>query len=412
MAALLSSPSTRRPGRAIAMATAGLLALAACGSRDGAQASSDEQPQTQQQQAAEVDTVTVQPQAVGSVRSLPGRATPFAEAEIRPQVSGLIERRLFTEGQQVEAGEALYKIEDSEYAAAVESARASLARAEATAETTRETAKRFERLANINAVSQQAYDEAVASAKQAEADVGIQRAALQRARIDLARTQVRAPIDGQIGRSNFTQGALVTASQSQPLARVVQLDPIYVDMTAASSEVLNWRQDVASGKIQTTGDTSAVPVTVRFENGSEYPLRGNLEFSEVSVDEDAGTVIVRAQLPNPDGIILPGMFVKAEFSAGTLEGAYLVPQRAVQRTPRGEPYALIVSEEGTAKRAMLEIQEARDSDWLVTGGLEPGQQVITSGFQYVREGAPVEVASPDAASMTAMTREDTSVTPE
>ncbi|WP_300379206.1 efflux RND transporter periplasmic adaptor subunit [Henriciella sp.] len=411
MAAPLSSPRTRRPGRvAISAIIAGTLVLTACGSGESGEASS--QQQAPQQQAAKVDVMTAQPETVGSVRSLPARATPFAEAEIRPQVSGLIEKRLFTEGQQVEAGEALYQIEASEYSAAVESARASLARAQATAETTNETAKRFKRLAEINAVSQQAYDEAVAAAKQAEADVGIQRAALDRARIDLARTKVRAPIDGQIGRSNFTQGALVTASQAQPLARVVQLDPIYIDMTAASSEVLNWRQDIAAGRIQTTGDESAVPVTVRFENGSEYPLRGNLEFSEVSVDQEAGTVIVRAQVPNPDGIILPGMFLKAEFSAGTLNDVYLVPQRAVQRTPKGEPYALVVTEEGTASQAMLEIEGARGADWMVTGGLEPGQKVITSGFQNVRSGAPVDVSSSAPSNMTAMNSEDTPATPE
>ncbi len=365
-----------------------------------------------QQQAPKVDTITAEQTTVESVRSLPARVQPFAEAEIRPQVSGLIQSRLFTEGQQVEEGEALYQIEASEYAAAVESAEAALARAEATAENARQDAKRLERLANVNAVSQQTYDQAVAAQKQAEADVGMQKAALQRARIDLARTKIRSPISGQIGRSRFTPGALVTASQAEPLARVVQLDPIYVDMTAASSEVLKWRQDVAQGQIQTIGEGQVVPVTVRLEDGEEYPIRGKLEFSEVSVDQEAGTVIVRAQVPNPDGLILPGMFVKAEFSAGQLEGVILVPQRAVQRTPKGEPYVFVVSDEGTAEQAMIETDGTQGSDWIVTSGLESGQRVIVSGFQRVRAGAPVEVAGPDPSNMTAMTREAKAVTPE
>ncbi|WP_158085710.1 efflux RND transporter periplasmic adaptor subunit [Henriciella aquimarina] len=393
------------------MSAFALLSLAACGSGHEQSAGGGGQQQMQQQ-APKVDTITAEQTTVESVRSLPARVQPFAEAEIRPQVSGLIQSRLFTEGQQVEEGEALYQIEASEYAAAVESAEAALARAEATAENARQDAKRLERLANVNAVSQQTYDQAVAAQKQAEADVGMQKAALQRARIDLARTKIRSPISGQIGRSRFTPGALVTASQAEPLARVVQLDPIYVDMTAASSEVLKWRQDVAQGQIQTIGEGQVVPVTVRLEDGEEYPIRGKLEFSEVSVDQEAGTVIVRAQVPNPDGLILPGMFVKAEFSAGQLEGVILVPQRAVQRTPKGEPYVFVVSDEGTAEQAMIETDGTQGSDWIVTSGLESGQRVIVSGFQRVRAGAPVEVAGPDPSNMTAMTREAKAVTPE
>lgn len=411
MSASISSQKWLRLGSG-ALLAASLAVLSACGSGDHGGAGGQEQSQGQQQPAPQVGTVTLETVSVGSIRSLPGRATPYAEAEIRPQVSGLIEQRLFTEGQQVEQGEPLYQIESSEYASAVESARASLARAEATAETARQTAKRFERLSETNAVSKQAYDEALAAAKQAEAEVGIQSAALQRARIDLSRTKIRAPIDGQIGRSSVTQGALVTANQAQPLARVLQLDPIYVDMTAASAEVLNWRQDIAAGRIRSTEEAAGVPVTIRFENGSEYPLRGELEFSEVSVDENAGTVIVRAQVPNPDGLILPGMFLKAEFSAGTLDNVFLVPQRAVQRNARGEPFAYIVDEDGIARQVMVDIQSAQDSDWIVTGGLENGQRLIVSGFQRVRGGAPVEATPADPSSMTAMHTDGADVKPE
>ena len=409
MAALISSLRNGHRKLAVALALPGLLALSSCGSGDSAQAATEQQMQPQ---AVSVEAIPLQPVSVESVRTLPGRATAFAQAEIRPQVTGLIEKRLFTEGQQVEEGDALYQIDRSEYISAVESARASLARAQATADTARETAGRFKRLSDINAVSQQSYDEAVASAKQAEAEVGIQKAALERAQIDLARTTIRAPIDGQIGRSNVTQGALVTANQTQLLARILQLDPIYIDMTAASADLLHWRQDVAAGRIRTSGESKGVPVTVRLENGSEYPIRGTLEFSEVSVDETAGTVIVRAHVPNPDGFILPGMFVKAEFSAGTLDNVYRVPQRAVQRTPKGEAYAYIVAEDGTAEQVIVEIQSADGSDWIVNGGLESGQQLIVSGFQMLRDGAPVKVTASGPSNMTAMNDRQSDVSPE
>lgn len=377
-----------------ALLSAALLMVAACGNGSGEGGEGAGQQQAQQM-ATRVEVINVEPTSIGSVRILPGRATPYAEAEIRPQVTGLIESRLFTEGELITQGQALYQIDADEYVAAVQSAQASLERAEATAATATQTALRFERLADINAVSQQSYDEADAAQKQAEADVGIQRAALQRTRIDLARTKVRSPIDGRIGRSAVTAGALVTANQATPLARVLQLDPIYIDMTASSAQVLSWKRDVAEGKIDTVGPTSgrsaAVPVTLEFENGEDYPLEGQLEFSEVSVDQQAGTVIVRAQFPNPDNLILPGMFVKASFAAGTYNDIYLIPQRAMQRTPQGQGYVFTVDDDGTAVRKDLTIQEANGSNWVVTEGLTPGDRVVVSGFQNVRPGAQVEV---------------------
>ena len=385
-----------------------LLALSACG---GDNASAGAVGQQMQPQAARVEVMKAQPESVGSVRVLPGRTTPFAQAEIRPQVTGLIQNRLFTEGEQVKAGQPLYQIDAAEYHAAVESAKAALARAEASAVTAQETARRFERLADINAVSQQSYDEAVAAAKQAAAEVGIQRAALERARIDLARTQVRAPIDGQIGRSSVTQGALVTANQATPLARILQLDPIYIDMTAASTEVLRWKQDVATGKIRTVGDTASVPVTVHFEDGTQYEHRGHIEFTEVSVDQEAGTVIVRAQVPNPDDLLLPGMFLKAEFAAGSYENVYLVPQRAVQRTPRGDAY-VFVAKDGVAEQRPIKIQESSDSNWIVTDGLSPGDAVIVEGLQSVRAGAPVQAINADGASLASLSGDSTGISPE
>ncbi|WP_084419668.1 efflux RND transporter periplasmic adaptor subunit [Henriciella litoralis] len=394
-----------------------LLGISACGgSNEAANAGAQQQQQAPGMQAARVEVVTVEPTSIGSVRELPGRATPYAEAEIRPQVTGLIESRLFTEGELVSEGQALYQIDADEYVAAVQSAQAALARAEAAAATAGETAKRFERLADINAVSQQSYDEAVAAQKQAEADVGIQKAALSRARIDLARTKVSSPIAGRIGRSNVTQGALVTANQPTSLARVLQLDPIYIDMTASSAEVLKWKQDVSQNKIRTVGPTSgrsaAVPVTLHFEDGTEYPERGTLEFSEVSVDMEAGTVIVRAQFPNPDNLILPGMFMKAHFAAGTYENVYVVPQRAVQRTPQGDATAFVVGPDNTAVVRQLTVQESNGSNWIVTDGFETGDRLVTSGFQNLRPGAPVTIIQKTDAEMTAMNGGQSAATPE
>lgn len=350
--------------------------------------------------AASVDVLEMHIQDVQSVRELTGRARAFAEAEIRPQVTGLIQSRLFTEGQQVSAGDALYQIDASEYRAIVESAEAALNGSEASAAAARETAERFRHLAEINAVSQQDYDEARASMLRAEASIGIDRATLSRARIDLQRTTVRSPIDGQIGRSTVTPGALVTANQSQSLARVLQLDPIYIDLTAASSEVLRWKQDVTQGRILTTAGTSDpvvtgtnVPVTISLENGSEYPERGQLGFSEVSVDENAGTVIIRAVVPNSDGLLLPGMFVTASFSAGLYEDVFLVPQRAVQRTPQGDAYVLIATPENMAEQRMVTILESNGNNWIVTSGLNDGDKLIVSGLQNARPGGSVTISA-------------------
>ena len=417
MVSNVSRHASSRPGIKAVIAGFALVGLAACGSGGEGGEGAPPQGQAQQQpQAVRVETMRVEPTSIGSVRILPGRATPYAEAEIRPQVTGLIESRLFTEGALVEKEQALYQIDADEYVAAVQSAQAAVDRANATAATAAETAKRFERLADINAVSQQSYDEAVAAQKQAEADVGIQKAALQRARIDLARTKVRSPIGGRIGRSAVTEGALVTANQATPLSRVLQLDPIYIDMTASSAQVLRWKQDVAQGKIETLGPTSgrsaAVPVTLQFENGEAYPQEGRLEFSEVSVDQEAGTVIVRAQFPNPDNLILPGMFVKASFAAGTYNDVYLVPQRAVQRTPKGDGYVFIAGSDGKAEQRPLTIQEANGSNWVVTGGLNPGDQVIVSGFQNVRAGQPVDVIGAQSGELAAANAATSATTPE
>ena len=364
--------------------------LASCGGSHEGGAAGPGGMQGQQQRAVSVTVLNAQSTTVESVRELSGRVHAYAEAEIRPQVSGLIQKRLFVEGQDVEEGEALYQIESSEYRAAVDSAAADLAGAEANAASARETANRFKRLAEINAVSKQEYDEAVAAAKRAEANIGIAKAALESARINLRRTTVRSPISGRIGRSNVTPGALVTANQSTALARVLNIDPVYVDMTAASSELLKWRRQVERGEILTTGDNESVPVTVQLENGETFNETGSLEFSEINVDEAAGTVILRAVVPNTDGLLLPGMFVKASFSAGALENIYLVPQRAVQRTQRGEPFVYVVGEGDMATQKILSVNGTQDGQWIVTSGPEDGDRIISSGFQNIQ--GPTQVA--------------------
>ncbi|MFT5776516.1 efflux RND transporter periplasmic adaptor subunit [Hyphomonas sp.] len=347
--------------------------------------------------AAPVDVMVVHRTSIESTRELPGRARAFREAEIRPQVTGLIKSRLFTEGELVSQGQALYQIDASEYAAAVNSAKAAVQGAEATAEAARQTAGRFERLAEINAVSRENLDQAVATQKQAEADVAIQKAALQRTNIDLSRTRVTSPIEGQIGRSTVTPGALVTENQAAPLAMVQQLDPIYLDLTAGSSKILGWKRDIAAGRIQSS-DGQSVSVSIKLEDGSTYSEPGRLEFSEVNVDESAGSVILRAVVPNPDGFILPGMYVNASFSAGTYDNVFLVPQGAVARTVKGDPTAMVVGKDGTAEMRNLTIVEAHGNDWIVSDGLEDGDKLIIGGLQKVRPGAPVMSVQPQTAS--------------
>tara|TARA_R110002072_G_scaffold81160_11_gene186020 strand:+ start:4211 stop:5428 length:1218 start_codon:yes stop_codon:yes gene_type:complete len=347
--------------------------------------------------AAPVDVMVVHRTSIESTRELPGRARAFREAEIRPQVTGLIKSRLFTEGELVSQGQALYQIDSAEYAAAVNSAKAAVQRAEATAESARQTATRYERLAEINAVSRESLDQAVAAQRQAEADVAIQKAALQRSNIDLARTKVTSPIDGQIGRSTVTPGALVTENQAAALAIVQQLDPIYLDLTAGSSKILGWKRDIAEGRIQSS-DGQSVSVSIKLEDGSTYSEPGRLEFSEVNVDESAGSVILRAVVPNPDGFILPGMYVNASFSAGTYDNVFLVPQGAVARTVKGEPTAMVVGKDGNAEVRNLTIVEVHGNDWIVSEGLEDGDKLIIGGLQKVRPGAPVMPVPPQTAS--------------
>ena len=369
-----------------ALMLASALLLSACGGSDNKAG-----PDATQFPTPTVETMTVRLTSVPNVIELSGRARAYAEAEIRPQVTGIIKERLFKEGDTVEKGQALYQIDAAEYAANVRSAEAALARAQATANVARETANRFERLSKINAVSEQEYDQAIASASEAEAEIGIQKAALDRARIDLARTKITSPIAGRIGRSSVTQGALVTQNQADPLAHVRQTDPIYVDLTVSSTRILTWRQQMDEGKIETT-DQNTIPVNIVLADGSAYPLPGNLEFSEVNVEESAGTVAVRVVVPNPDGLILPGMFVRANFVAGRYENVATLPQSVVTRTPTGEASVMVVGKDGVVEQRKITVEQNSDNTWTVLSGLSEGEKVVTSNLQSLRPGLKVNFA--------------------
>ncbi len=367
-----------------ALLLASTLLLVACGDKGAAQ-------QSAQPQLPSVETMTVRMTDVPNVIELSGRARAYAEAEIRPQVTGIISQRLFKEGDTVTKGQALYQIDAAEYAANVRSAEAALARAQATANVAREMAARFERLAKINAVSQQEYDQAAASASQAEAEIGIQKAALDRAKIDLARTRITSPIEGRIGRSS--QGALVTQNQIEPMARVLQTDPIYIDLTVSSARILEWRQQMAEGKIATKNGNT-IPVNVLLPDGSPYPLQGDLEFSEVNVEESAGTVAVRVVVPNPDGLILPGMFVRANFVAVYFENVATLPQSIVSRTPTGDATVMVIDADGTVRQRRITVEQNSDNSWTVLAGLTQGEQVATASLQSIRDGMKVDARSP------------------
>lgn len=336
-------------------------------------------------------SVRVQVVEVGPVArtiNLSGRAVAYREAEIRPEVSGLIVDRLFEEGQSVSKGTALYKIDSSRYAAEVESAKAGLSRAEAASKLADETLARFERLAGIRAVSQQEYEQALAAANQAKADIDIQRAAVDRTSIDYKRTTIRSPIGGQIGRSSVTTGALVTANQAAPLARVLLLDPIYIDMAVPSLQFLEFNRQLRNGEIQ-VDDAGAANVNVLLEDGRLYEHRGKIAFSEVSVDETAGSVTLRATVPNPDGTLLPGMYLQTSFTGSRFERATTVPQEAVIRTARGEAVVYISNEQGLVERRIIQIEGNLGDSWIVTEGLGLGEKIITSNLQIIREGIPV-----------------------
>ena len=351
-------------------------------------------------QAPAVTVMTVASGSVPMVTELPGRTTPYLIAELRPQVTGILTQRAFDEGSEVKAGQVLYRIDDAPYQAAHDSAKAALARAEANAQVARIKAERHAGLVKIDAVSKQANDDTQAALKQAQAEVAAAKAALDKARIDLDYTRLKSPISGRIGRSAVTPGALVTANQTQALATVQQLDPIYVDLTQSSADMLRMRAEIAAGRLQ-AGAKGEVPVKLILEDGSEYAVEGRLALSEVTVDEGTGSVTLRAKFSNADGVLLPGMYVRARLPQGTRSEAILVPHKALSRDPLGNALVMVVNAESKVEARPVKVAQSLASDWVVTGGLAAGERIIVEGLQKARPGAPVQAqeagATPAAA---------------
>jgi membrane fusion protein (multidrug efflux system) len=344
----------------------------------------------------EVAVVEVKPERVAITTELPGRISAYLVAEVRPQVGGIIQKRLFTEGSDVKAGDVLYQIDPATYQAALESAKAQLARAEANISTTRVRAERYKELVDIKAVSRQEYDDAVAALKQAEADIEAGRAAVETARINLGYTRVTAPITGRIGKSSVTVGALVTAGQGMPLAVIQQIDPVYVDVTQSSAVLLQLQRAMASGALKRDSANRA-RVKLILEDGTAYPQVGTLQFQDVTVDPSTGSFILRAIFPNPKRVLLPGMFVRAVLEEGVSEKALLIPQQGVSRDPKGNPVALIVDAENKVQQRLLTVVRTIGDKWLVSAGLAPGDRVIVEGMQKVRPGSSVKAVPLDAA---------------
>jgi membrane fusion protein, multidrug efflux system len=337
----------------------------------------------------EVGVITIAPRKVDITDQLPGRTTAFRVAEVRPQVTGIVLKRLFTEGSEVKAGQQLFQIDSGSYRASLSSAEASLKRAEAQAVTAKLLEERYAPLIAANAVSKQENDEAIAARARAEADVAAARAAVESARINVVYTQLLSPITGRIGRTLVTEGALVTSGQQGPLATVQQLDPIYVDITQSSTDMLRLQKQLANGDL-VKGDDDQAQVGLTLEDGTLYPERGSLKVSEASVDPGTGSVVLRAVFPNPRRELLPGMFVRAQLTRGTREQALLVPQRGVTRNPKGEATVLVVDADDKVLEKVVTADRAIGNDWLITAGLKAGERVIIEGLQKAKPGSPVK----------------------
>ncbi len=339
----------------------------------------------------EVGVITLASSTVSDVRSLPGRTSAFVIAEVRPQVTGIIEKRLFEEGSEVKAGQPLYQLDDAIYRAEHESRKAALAKAKATLQAAKLTADRTTELARIDAVSAQEAETAIATLEQATADVASAEAALRSAQVNLSYARITSPISGRTGKSNFTQGALVTANQDDPLTTVQQLDPIYVDLQQSSSELLQLRQDFGGANL----DQSA-PVVLMLENGRRYQHTGELKFAGVSVDPETGSFGLRAVVPNPERLLLPGMFVRAVLERGQRSDAVLAPQRAITRDPKGNGLAMVVTADNKVEQRLVTTARTIGDQWLIEKGLQAGERVVVEGIQKVQPGmtvTPVEAGA-------------------
>lgn len=381
-AASQSRPARRRDALLGGLALAAAFAVAGCEEKASAKGSEQGPPPT-------VSVVSLLPEAVTLNTTLPGRTAPYEVAEIRPQVGGVIRERKFREGQAVEAGEPLFQIDPAPYRAALASAEATLDRAEATLGQARVTVTRYRPLVQQNAVSRLDYDNAVATQRQAEADVASGRASVQTARINLGYTNITSPIEGRTGRAAVTVGALVTADQTTSLMTVTRLDPIYVDVTQPASTLLRLRRDMESGRLRRASDTAA-EVRLLMEDGTEYARPGQLQVSEVTVDATTGAVTLRAVFPNPDGVLMPGMFVRARLAEGVSD-ALLVPQQAVTRNYRGQAVVKVVQADGTVQERVLDAGQAIGTRWVVNAGLQRDDKLIVQGAQNVQPGAKPQI---------------------
>jgi membrane fusion protein, multidrug efflux system len=347
----------------------------------------------------QVTVVTLKTQAVTLTRSLPGRTSAYLIAEVRPQVSGIVQRRRFIEGGNVRVGQVLYDLDDSLYRAASDSAKASLLKAQAVLRAERLAAARSGELLRVNLVSAQDNDRAVAALGQAEADVAAAQAAVASGAINLAYAHIVAPISGRIGKSNVTQGALVNAGQANSLATIQQLDPIYVEVNQSSSEWLTLKQDIEAGRVQS--DRSGAPAQILLENGNPYAHAGKFQFSDVTVDPTTGNLLLRAIVPNPELMLLPGMYVRAVLNEGLLTHGLLAPQVGITRDPKGDGSALVVNKDGRVEARPVRVSRTVDDQWLVEEGLSSGDRLIVEGIQKVQPDMLVQAVEQAAAAGTA-----------
>ena len=368
--------------KSLLFAASSLLVLAGCDKKPATPAAAATQP-------TEVGVITVATRPVTLTRELPGRTSAFRIAEVRARVSGIVLKRLFTEGADVKEGQVLYQIDPAPYQAALDSAKASVARAEAAALSARLQAERSEKLVAARAVSQQEFDSSVAARQGSEAEVAAAKAAVQTAEINLSYTRVTSPLTGRIGRSEVTEGAYVQQASATLLAVVQQLDPIYVDLTQSSTEVLQLRRALEAGQVTRAGHGEA-KVQLILDDGRQYADAGALQFSDVSVNASTNSISLRALFPNPRGELLPGLFVRARLEEGSRSDAILVPQPAVSRNQKGEATALVVGAENKVELRVLKIDRAIGNQWLIADGLKPGDQVIVENLQRIRPGAPVK----------------------
>ncbi|WP_394202696.1 efflux RND transporter periplasmic adaptor subunit [Shewanella waksmanii] len=361
--------------------------MTACGQQE-----QQGQGQAQGPQSVEVGVITVKAQSQAIEIELPGRSKAYLEAEVRPQATGIITARSFVEGGVVEEGQSLYKIDSATYEAALKSAEADLARAEASLVSAKAKALRFKELIKTDAISQQDFDEADALYKEAQANVVVAKAAIHTAKINLVYTDVNAPISGRIGKSSVTAGALVTANQADILAKIQQLDPINIDIAQSSAQLLRLKSKLKQGSLQAAENAD---VSLILEDGTQYDHIGSLQFSEVSVDENTGSVTLRAEFPNPDGVLLPGMYVRAMLNAGTDPQAIMVPQRAITRNTKGQAVAMLVNADNKVESRIITTAEVIDNQWRVVDGLAQGDKLIVEGLQKIRPGAPVSAKEVD-----------------